>query len=138
LSNDCRRGTGYALNITGGAMMKALGFAVVAGVAIYYLLIAVDRIGIEDRRATATVMGKEHYPAGQSYVTQIVNNRPVVIPQSVPERFVLKLDIHGTPAEAAVPPAFYEKTVPQTKLEVSYKRGRVFGQLRDVITVAQD
>jgi hypothetical protein len=121
-----------------GFAIKLLSSVGVAIVAAYYLLIAIDRVGIPDREAPAIILAKEHRDPAQGSVTQIINNRPVVVPQSVPEMFVLRLELDGSIAEIAVPQALYDRAEPNTTLDVRYKRGRLFSGLRNVVPLAMD
>jgi len=73
-----------------------------------WLFAVVDRVGLADERAAAIVLAKEHRGPGRTYLTQIVNNRPVVLPQETGEIFALALDVGGTRAEGSVDKSLFD------------------------------
>jgi hypothetical protein len=109
-----------------------IGGVIIALFVTYYLFMAVDRVGLEDQRATAVVLGKEHRPPGRRYVTQIINNRPLELPQETPETCVLTLDLSGTHTEGIVARSLFDAVRVGDRVQVTYQRRRLTGGLQVV------
>jgi hypothetical protein len=61
-----------------------------------------------------------YQPAGKTYTTQIINNQPLVTPQSKAERYVLKLSLNGQLAEAWVDKETYGRIQSGDTVAVDY------------------
>jgi hypothetical protein len=109
-----------------------IGGAIIALFLAYYVFMALDRVGLDDQHATAIVLGKEHHGPGRTYVTQIINNRPLEIPQETPETFVLSLDLSGTRAEGVVARDLFDALKVGDRVQVTYQRRRLTGGLQVV------
>jgi hypothetical protein len=108
-------------------VMWVVGLVIVIGVALYLLFLAADGLGLESQEATATVVGKGYREAGQTYYTQIINNRPQVMPQATPERYLLKLDLAGREVECAVEKGLYDAVQAGDQVRATYQRRRLTG-----------
>jgi hypothetical protein len=109
-----------------------IGGVIVASFAAYWLFAVIDRVGLADERAAAIVLAKEHRVPGRTYLTQIVNNRPVVLPQQTGEVFALALDVGGTRAEGSVDKSLFDVVEVNQKVDVVYQRRRLTGGLQIV------
>jgi hypothetical protein len=109
-----------------------IGGVIVALCVAYWLFAIVDRVGLANERAAAVVLSKEHRGPGRTYLTQIVNNRPVVLPQETGELFALVLDVDGTTAEGSVDKSLFEAVEVNQKVDVVYQRRRLTGGLQIV------
>jgi hypothetical protein len=109
-----------------------IGGVIVAAFVAYWLFAVVDRVGLADQRAAAIVLAKEHRGPGRTYLTQIVNNRPVVLPQQTGEVFALALDVDGARAEGVVAKDLFDAVEVNQKVNVVYQRRRLTGGLQIV------
>jgi len=109
-----------------------IGGVIVALCVAYWLFAVVDRVGLADERATAIVLAKEHRGPGRTYLTQIVNNRPVVLPQETGDIFALALDVDGTRAQGSVDKSLFDSVEVNQKVNVVYQRRRLTGGLQIV------
>lgn len=118
--------------------MYIVGIVVLAGLACYVAFTAVDRVGIGSMVAPARVVSTSYRAAGKTYVTEIVNNRPLVVPHAVPEAYLVDLDIEGTTATAAVDKAVHDGLRPGEQVLATYSRTRLTGrtQVLDVQAAA--
>lgn len=112
-----------------GRFMIVFGAAVVAGAVLWVLFTALDTFGLEDRRSAARVVAKGFRAAGKTYVTQIVGNRPVVLPQATPEMYLLTLALPGGEVECAVDKALHDGVRPGDEVRVTYRKRRIRGTL---------
>ena len=112
--------------------MYIVGAVVLVCVGLYVVFMAVDGWGLTDRKATARVLAKGYKEAGKTYITQIVANRPVVLPQARPEMYLLKLDLGGKETESAVEKALYDAVNPGDQVQVVYQKRRILGSLQVV------
>jgi hypothetical protein len=110
--------------------MSIAGIVILIGSGLYFLFIAVDGLGLEVRRATATVVGQEYPEAGKTYRMQIINNCPRVLPQARPERCLLKLDINGRQTAGAVSKRLFEATQAGDRVQATCQRRRITGLLQ--------
>ncbi len=110
--------------------MYIFGAIILVCVGIYFLFMAVDGLGLSDQRGTAKVIAKGYRQAGKTYITQIVANRPVVLPQVTPEMYILQLDIGGSRTEAAVDKDLYEAINPEDQVQVIYQKRRILGKIQ--------
>jgi hypothetical protein len=109
--------------------MFILGAVILAGVLGWMLFQAVDGLGLETSVAPAQVMAKGYRDAGKTYVTQIINNRPLVIPQTTPEAWFFELDLAGTRTEAVVSRDTFDHVQAGDQVFVSFARRRLTGGL---------
>jgi hypothetical protein len=109
-----------------------IGGVIVASFIAYWLFAIVDRVGLADQRAAAVVLSKEHRGPGRTYLTQIVNNRPVVLPQETGEIFALALEVDGSRAEGFVDKSLFDTIQVNQKVDVVYQRRRLTGGVQIV------
>ncbi len=112
------------------------GAVVLVGVILYYAFMAFDGMGLADHQVTATVLDKKHRGAANTYSTQIVGNRTLVVPQATPEMYVLSLDVNGIPSEILVDKMLYDAVGPKDRVRVTYQRRRFTGAVQ-VVTVTR-
>jgi hypothetical protein len=115
-----------------GRFMYIAGVVILVAVALYFLFMVVDGQALPEEKSTATVIGKGFREAGRTYYTQIIDNRPVIIPQAKPEMYLLKLDIGGRETEGAVTKDLYEAVKAADQVRVTYQRRRLSGALQVV------
>src|SRR5262249_53480901 len=111
-------------------IMYIAGIVILVCVGLYFLFLAVDGLGREVQTGTGRLLGLEYREAGQTYTTEIINNRPYVRPQARPEVYLLKLDINGRQTAGAVPKALYEGVRPGDEVQVTYVKRRITGLLQ--------
>lgn len=110
--------------------MYIFGGIVLVCVAIYFLFIAIDNFCLKEEKTTAKVISKGYKQAGKTYITQIVANRPVVLPQVNPEMFILQIDLNGQKTECAVDKDLYEAINPEDTVHIVYQRRRIVGKIQ--------
>jgi hypothetical protein len=106
------------------------GLAIFIVVGLYFLFLAADGLGLQARKDSGTVVGREHREAVMGHRTEIVNYRPLVVPHVTPEKYVLKLDINGRQGEGIVSRSFFEMVQPGDKVQVTFQKRRLTGLLR--------
>jgi hypothetical protein len=109
--------------------MFILGAVILVGVLGWMLFQAVDGLGLETNVAPAQVVAKGYREAGRTYVTQIINNRPLVVPQTTPEAWFFELDLSGARTEAVVTRETFERVQAGDQVIVSFARRRLTGGL---------
>jgi hypothetical protein len=109
--------------------MYAVGMVVLVVLAGYFLFTAIDTFGLTSRVAPALVVGTSYRAAGKTYITQIVNNRPVVLPQTVPEVYLVDLEIDGRVVTAAVDKEMHDGLRAGQGVEATVSRTRLTGRV---------
>ena len=107
--------------------MYILGAIILVGVLGWMLFQAVDGLALQSSVAPARVVAKGYRAAGKTYITQIINNRPLVVPQTTPEAWILELDVADTRAQAAVSQETFDHLDIGDQVIVSLARRRVTG-----------
>jgi len=110
-------------------MPLAGGLILVAALA-YFGFQGINDVGLPPKTGTAVVIGKEHVPSKKTYRTDYIAGRPRVIPQFVPEMYVLKLRLGNTESSAAVDQSLYEATNNGDQVAVTYQETRLTGKLQ--------
>lgn len=105
--------------------MHWVGLVIVILVLGYGVCTAVDRAALPVEKAQARVTAKRYLPPGKTYITQMINNRPLVIPQARGESFAVELDMAGTAAAAVVSKDLYERLQPGDEVTVTFSRTRI-------------
>lgn len=82
--------------------MIICAFVIASCMGLYYLFIAVNSLARADQTVTAKVISEGYRESGRSYYTQAIDNRPLVMPQTIVEMFLLNLDFGGRETECAV------------------------------------
>jgi hypothetical protein len=103
---------------------------VLAALALYFGFMAIDGFGLPEQSSLSAVLGKHFREAHQNYASQPVGNTHLVRSSTVPEMYILELDIAGTPAMAAVEKGVYDAVRNGDKLQVTYQRRRLTGTLQ--------
>lgn len=116
--------------------MYIFGAIAIVCFALYFLFMAIDGLGLKETQATAKVIAKGYKQAGKTYVTQIVANRPVVLPQATPEMYLLQLNIGGKKTECAVEKSIYENINAEDLIQVIFQKRRILGKVQ-VLRVVQ-
>ena len=110
--------------------MYIFGAIILVCVAIYFLFMAIDSLGLKEEKATAKVISKGYKQAGKTYITQIVANRPVVLPQVKPEMYIFQVELEGKKTECAVDKSLYEVINPEDQVQVIYQKRRILGKIQ--------
>ena len=110
-------------------IMFVLGGVILVSVIGWMLFQAADGLALEPEPAPARVVSKGYRAAGRSYVTQVINNRPVVVPHVTPEAWLLGLELAGEQVDAATSQDVYDRVTPGDQVLVSYVRRRLTGTL---------
>jgi len=115
-------------------LFLVIGVVVVAGVLLYYTFLTIDGIALADRDTVGTVVDKRYQAAGQTYSTQIIGNRTVVVPQATAAMYIVRIDVEGVLSEASVDKSLYDAVGPNDRVHVAYQRRRLTGavQIRSV------
>jgi hypothetical protein len=108
-----------------GTPMYVIGAVVLVGVACYAVFMLIDTFGLESTPARASVVSTGYRAAGQTYVTEIINNRPYVMPRTVPEAFLADLEMDGTVVTAAVDKAVHDRLRAGDRVTVTIRRTRL-------------
>jgi hypothetical protein len=114
----------------GARVMYTVGIIVLVGMALYFGFMAVDGFGLETRTASAVVKGKDYRPAGQTYTTQVINNRAYTTPHTTAEMHLLLLDLSGENAAWDADQRLYDELEAGDEVHVSYQRRRLTGALQ--------
>jgi hypothetical protein len=117
-----------------GTPMYAIGIVVLIAVAGYVIFMAADTVGIATEETRTKVVSTGYRAAGQTYVTQIINNRPLVTPRTVPEMFLVNVEIAGAVVSAAVERDVHDRLREGDEVRVTFRRTRLTGRT-EVIAV---
>lgn len=110
--------------------MHIIGIIILAAFVLYYVFMAADTFGLATESGSAKVIAKGFRKAGLTYYTQYIEGRPLVMPQTIPERYLLKLEIGDCETECAVAQGFHEAVKINDRVQVSYQRRRLTHTLR--------
>ena len=113
-------------------VMYIAGIVILVGVGLYFLFMAVDGMALPRHQTSAVVVGKTHREAGQTYTTQVINNRSYTVPHATPEMFILRLDLLGRPAQYVSDRSLYDALGAGDSLRVTYQRRRLTGTIQVV------
>jgi hypothetical protein len=113
-----------------GRFMHIAGIVILTGVGLYFLFMAVDGLGLKVLSAPATVVGREYREAGKTYTTQVINNRPHVLPRARPAIYILQLDVGARQAAGAVPKRLFAVIQAGDRVQVTYQQRRITGLLQ--------
>jgi len=102
----------------------------------YYAWGALDRLGLPDEQARAVVTGKNYYPPGVTYRTNIVAGRAWTQPYSTSDAYVLVLNLGQEPTGAIVSKELYDALQPGDGVQVRMHRTRLSRRL-EVTEVAR-
>ncbi len=115
-----------------GTVMYKVGVVVIVLVALYWLFMAVNTVGLAEQTATASVVGKAYKEPGKSYVTQVIDGRSYVRPQVTPEAYLVNVTIDGREVTAQVNQASFEAVQDGDQVQVVYVKRRLTGALQIV------
>jgi hypothetical protein len=107
--------------------MYILGAVILVAVLGWMLFQAVDGLALPTAVAPARVVGRGYQAAGKTYITQIINNRPLVTSQTRPEAWLVELDVVDSRAQAAVPQEMFDRLNIGDQVIVSFSRRRLTG-----------
>jgi len=110
--------------------MYLFGAIILVCVAIYFLLLAIDSLGLEEKKTQAKVSSKGYKQAGKTYITQIVANRPIVLPQVKPEMYILEVEIQGRKIECVVDKSLFDRIEVGEEVQVLYQKRRILGKIQ--------
>lgn len=110
--------------------MPIIGGVILLLVVVYFVFQGVDNLGLTSRKASAVVIHKNYRDAGMTYTTQMINNRPQVIPQGTAEVskvYLLELEIDGERVGGAVSKEIFDMVSVSQRVEATYERRRLTG-----------
>ncbi len=110
--------------------MYLFGAIILFCVAIYFLLLAIDSLGLEEKKTQVKVISKGYKQAGKTYITQIVANRPIVLPQVKPEMYILGVEIQGREIECVVDKSLFDRIEVGEEIQVLYQKRRILGKIQ--------
>jgi hypothetical protein len=100
-----------------------------AAVGLYYLYGAVDRLGLETRKAEARVTGKQVAHGSTTYNTRIAGGRAWTQATDNPDAYILEFVVDGEPTGGAVDPQMYEVVKEGDPVRVEFQRTRLTKRL---------
>jgi hypothetical protein len=112
------------------SFMPVVGAVVLAALAVYFVFMAVDGMGLSDQSGTAVVVGKQYRKSHETYTTERFGDTNVTRPSTVPEMYILELTIDGKPAAAAVEKSLFDAATTDDRMTVTYQRRRLTGTLQ--------
>ena len=115
-----------------GSFMYVFGAIILICVVGWYAFNAIDSLALENRTGMARVVAKEHRDARQTYTTDIIGGKAQTVPRTLPEMYILKLDIGGRETSGVVEKDLYSAVNPQDEVRVTYQRRRITGGLQIV------
>ena len=110
--------------------MYLFGAIILVCVAIYFLLLAIDSLGLEEKKTQAKVISKGYKQATKTYITQIVNNRPKLFPTFKPEMYILEVEIQGRKIECVIDKSLFDRIEVGEEVQVLYKKRRILGKIQ--------
>ena len=106
------------------------GLIILIIVGLYFLFQAIDGLGLETKKDSGTVVGREHREATMGYRTEIINSQPRPVRHYTPEKYVLKLDINGQQTEGTVSGSLFDAVQPGDRVVVTFQKRRLTGRLQ--------
>jgi hypothetical protein len=116
--------------------MRVLVVMVFVGVACYTGFMMLERTGVSTTTVRGGVVGKRHVAAHQTYVTEIINGRSVVVPRTVSDAFVVDVATPGGRATGVVPQDLYDHLTVGDTLTLQVRRRRLSRAI-DVLHVSR-
>lgn len=116
--------------------MRIFAGIVLAAVAAYYALTAVERTGVHARSVRGTVVNKRHVPSHRTYVTEVINGRSMVVPRDVADAYVVDLALPGGAASGVVTQELYDRLAAGDSVTVDVRQRRLSRAL-DVLQVSR-
>lgn len=110
-------------------MHKVGGVALVL-IAFYVGFSIAYNVWLSARPRTAAVVGKEPRKARQAASSRPDGKTNVIRWRTVPETYLLAVEIDGDRASAAVEKSLYDASRPGDRVEVTYQRRRLTGTLQ--------
>lgn len=95
----------------------------------YFAWGALDRLGLADEQASAVVTGKNYYPPGMTYRTNIVAGRAWTQSSPTSDAYVLLLNLGQEPTGAIVSRELYDAVRPGDGVQVRMRRTRLSHRL---------
>jgi hypothetical protein len=103
---------------------------ILAGVLIYYLYGAIDKVGLETQTVDAIVTSKTYTPGSTNYVNRIAGGRSWVQSQQQPDYYAISLSIDGKPTVALVSKEKYERLKENDHVRATISHTRITGNLQ--------
>ena len=116
--------------------MYILGAVILVGVLGWMAFQALDGLALPTTTAPARVVGKGYRAAGKTYTTTIVNNRPLVVPHTTPEAWIVDLELADARAPAVVPQETFDRLAVGDSVLVTLARRRLTGGVM-IVSVGQ-
>jgi hypothetical protein len=116
--------------------MYIAGLVILIAFGTYFLFLAVDGLGLQQQKYTATVVDREHRDAVMGNRIEIINRQPYVTPHVTDEKYILKLNVDGRRAEGVVRRSLFEAVQPGDQVQVTYQTRRLTGRIQ-VLAVTQ-
>ena len=112
----------------------------IAAVVLWYACILADRKFLAERTGTAVVTAKEYRPFSEKFQVQSVGGRTQTVKLTVPEAWLVTLDLDGRTSQAEVSREEYGRIREGDRMDVAYKRYRITGawQVTRVLAKADD
>jgi hypothetical protein len=102
-----------------------IGALVLIAIAAYVIFMALDAVGLSSQRGEATVVGREHLPAGTTYATQVIGGQTRTLPQTKPDTYVLELEIGGERVRYPVEKELWDSLEPGARVNARWIRRRI-------------
>jgi hypothetical protein len=114
--------------------LTIMGGIVVAGVLLYFAFAVIDRMGLANREATTIVLEKKYRASGSSYSTQLIGgNRTIVVPQTTPDTYIVRVEVAGAQHEVPIAKALYDALSVHDRVRVTYQRSRLTGGVQAIV-----
>ncbi len=111
-------------------VMYTAGLVILIAVGLYFAFQAIVGLGLETKKDSGTVVGREHREATMGYRTEIINSQPRPVRHYTPEKYILKLDINGQQTEGTVSRGLFEEVQPGDRLQVTFQKRRLTGRVQ--------
>ena len=111
------------------ALVYAFPAMALAAVLAYFLYGAVDRLGLENRRAEARVTGKQVARGSTTYNTNVVAGRAWTQASKNSDAYVIGLEVDGQAAGGAVTPQLSESLRAGDLVRIEFQRTRFSKQI---------
>jgi hypothetical protein len=112
-----------------GALIFAAGIG-------YQLFLLVDGQWLSRREAPGMVMSKEYRPVGRSTFTTKVGNTVRSYPVTVPDAYLVTVEVEGRRGTGEVPRSEYDELKEGDAVQVAYSRRRIRGTL-SILAIAK-
>jgi hypothetical protein len=115
--------------LSGSRIWQRISMALIAGVLLYYAVVALNTLSSLEHAGVATVLHKA-YPPGTSYQTLNIGDRIFFSPLRTAEAYVRNLKLNDREAGVVVEKGLYDTVSPSGEVQVIYQHARVTVMLR--------